>query len=58
VGDSANDIDAAIAAGVKSVAVTFGYTDKPAEELGADVVISKFSDLIPQMEILSGRMLY
>ena len=58
VGDSANDIDAAIAAGVKSVAVTFGYTDKPAEELGADVVISKFSDLIPQLEILSGRMLY
>ncbi|MGI9371170.1 MAG: phosphoglycolate phosphatase [Hyphomicrobiales bacterium] len=58
IGDSANDIDAAKAANVKSVAVTFGYTDKPAGELGADAVISKFPDLIPQLEILTGRMLY
>jgi phosphoglycolate phosphatase len=58
IGDSANDIDAARAASVKSVAVTFGYTDVPAEELGADAVISKFPDLIPQLEVLSGRMLY
>ena len=58
VGDSSNDIDAAKAAGVKSVAVTFGYSDTPTEELGADVVINKFSDLCPQLEILTGRMLY
>jgi len=58
VGDSPNDINAAKAAGVKSIAVTFGYTDVPARDLGADAVIERYRDLVPELEIVSGRMLY
>ena len=42
VGDSNTDISTAKAAGVPSIAVTFGYTDVPAEELGADAVIGDY----------------
>lgn len=42
VGDSENDIDAAIAAEVPSIAVTFGYSNKPVHELGADQLIDGF----------------
>ncbi len=45
VGDSNNDIDAAIAAGISSVAVTFGYSDRPVEKLGATVIINHFNEL-------------
>ncbi|MCJ2113126.1 phosphoglycolate phosphatase [Methylobacterium sp. E-025] len=45
VGDSRADIDAAKAAGIPVVAVTFGYTDTPVDQLGPDRVISHFSDL-------------
>jgi phosphoglycolate phosphatase len=45
VGDSASDIGAALNAGVRSVAVSFGYCDGPVEALGADVVIHDFLDL-------------
>ncbi|WP_375465110.1 phosphoglycolate phosphatase [uncultured Methylobacterium sp.] len=45
VGDSRADIDAAKAAGIPVVAVTFGYTDTPVAELGPDRVISHFSEL-------------
>ncbi len=45
VGDSANDIDMARAAGVPVVAVDFGYTEIPIGELSADRVISTFRDL-------------
>ena len=42
VGDSHNDIEAARRANVPSVAVTFGYTDVPAAELGANRVIDRY----------------
>jgi phosphoglycolate phosphatase len=45
VGDSANDVDSARAANVPVVAVTFGYTETPAHELGADAVIDRFDEL-------------
>lgn len=45
VGDSANDVAAARAAGVPVVVVTFGYTATPAHELGADAVIDRFDAL-------------
>ncbi len=45
VGDSRTDIDTAKAAGIPVVAVTFGYTDVPVEELGPDRVIAHFSEL-------------
>ncbi len=47
VGDSINDIAAAKAAGAPSVAVDFGYTDIPPQELGANKVISSLHDLPP-----------
>ena len=45
IGDSINDVAAAKAAGIKVVAVTFGYTTTPALELGADAVIDSFEEL-------------
>jgi phosphoglycolate phosphatase len=42
IGDSHTDISTAKAAGVPSIAVTFGYTDVPAEELGAEAVIGDY----------------
>lgn len=45
IGDSINDVAAAKAAGIKVVAVTFGYTTTPAVELGADAVIDSFAEL-------------
>jgi phosphoglycolate phosphatase len=45
VGDSSNDVDAAKAAHVPVIAVTFGYTETPAQDLGADAVIDRFEDL-------------
>lgn len=45
VGDSANDVDAARAARLPVVAVTFGYTRTPAKNLGADRVIEHFDQL-------------
>lgn len=50
VGDSASDTRAAQAAGVPVIAVTFGYTGIPVEELGADAVISHYDELIPAID--------
>lgn len=52
VGDSHNDIDAARDAGVKSIAVSFGYTEIPPHDLGADRVIDHFDELIPAIDAL------
>jgi phosphoglycolate phosphatase len=46
VGDSITDADTARAAGVPFVAVSFGFSDRPAEALGADAVIDRYSELI------------
>jgi phosphoglycolate phosphatase len=45
VGDSANDLLAARAAGLPCVLVGFGYSPIPARELGADLVIDRMGDL-------------
>lgn len=55
VGDSRADIDAAKAAGIPVVGVTFGYTDTPVDELGADRVISHYSELAGAVEALVPR---
>lgn len=39
VGDSPADIDAARAAAIRSIAVRGGYTEVPADDLGADTVV-------------------
>jgi phosphoglycolate phosphatase len=45
VGDSATDVDTAIAAGVPVVAVTFGYSPTPVADLGATALINHFDEL-------------
>ncbi|MFL6858519.1 MAG: phosphoglycolate phosphatase [Allosphingosinicella sp.] len=45
VGDSITDADTARAAGLPFVAVSFGFSDRPAAELGADAVIDHFDAL-------------
>lgn len=50
VGDSITDIKTARNAGVPVVAVDFGYTETPVNELGPDVVVSHYDDMIAAME--------
>jgi phosphoglycolate phosphatase len=50
VGDSINDTDAARAAGIPCVALTFGFSDRPADQLGASALIDHFDQLIPVLE--------
>jgi phosphoglycolate phosphatase len=45
VGDSRTDVDAARAAAVPVVAVTFGYTSQPVATFGPDVLIDHFDEL-------------
>lgn len=52
VGDSSYDVRAAKNAGVPVVAVSFGYNDMPAAELGADAVIDHYDELIDALERL------
>ena len=46
VGDSSTDVDAAKAAGVPVIAVSFGFPDRPVHNLGADAVIDHYDELI------------
>ena len=48
VGDSETDVTTARAAGIPVVLVNWGYTIRPASELGADAVIDAF-DQLPAM---------
>ncbi len=52
VGDSIYDITAGRAAGVPTVAVSFGFLDRPVADLGADAVIDTYADLVPTLEAL------
>lgn len=52
VGDSSYDVRAARAAGVPCAIFSFGYNDAPAHELGADVVLDHFDELVPALERL------
>jgi len=45
IGDSETDVAVARNAGVPVAVVDFGYTARPASELGADAVISSFAEL-------------
>jgi phosphoglycolate phosphatase len=52
VGDSVYDTTAAKNAGVPSVAVSFGFLDRPVTELGADAVIDRYVELVPALRAL------
>ncbi|MEA3062359.1 MAG: phosphoglycolate phosphatase [Sphingomonadales bacterium] len=45
VGDSITDADTARAARLPFVAVSFGFSDRPVEALGADAAIDRYDDL-------------
>ena len=47
IGDSIHDVEAAHGAGLPAVLVSWGYTARPASELGAEAVIQRF-DALPQ----------
>ena len=52
IGDSGTDIKTARAAGVRVIAVDFGYTDVPVKELGPDRVIAHFDQLMQACDTL------
>jgi phosphoglycolate phosphatase len=52
VGDSITDTEAARAAGIGCVALTFGFSDRPARELGATALIDHWAELLPTLERL------
>lgn len=54
VGDSIVDADTARAAGVPFVAVSFGFADRPIDQLGADAVIDDYAELVPALLRISG----
>jgi phosphoglycolate phosphatase len=55
VGDSANDVATARAAGVPAVVVSYGYATVPAADLGADAVIDAFADILAWLDSPRGR---
>jgi phosphoglycolate phosphatase len=52
VGDSATDVKTAKAAGVPSIVVSFGYTEIPPRDLGADAVIDDYGAFWETLESL------
>lgn len=54
VGDSANDVNAARAAGLPCVVVSFGYTQIAPKDLGGDRLIDHFAELHPALIALGG----
>ena len=55
VGDSIHDVEAAHGAGLPAVLVSWGYTDRPASELGAEAVIQKFDGLPEALQQIAAR---
>lgn len=53
VGDSSVDIATARAAGVPSIAVSFGFADAPPHAMGADRVIDSYSELFGALASLA-----
>ena len=52
VGDSITDTDTAKAAQLPCVALSFGFSDRPPSELGADRLIDHWDELIPALASL------
>jgi len=55
IGDSIHDVEAAHAAGLPAVLVSWGYTTTPAHQLGAEAVIERFDALPHALEALAAR---
>jgi phosphoglycolate phosphatase len=54
IGDTANDVSAAKAAGIPAIVCRFGYTKGAAENLNGDLIIDHFDDLIRTINDFSG----
>ena len=52
VGDSITDADTAKAAGIPFIAVSFGFSDRPVEELGPARIIDSYGELISTLRQL------
>ncbi len=52
VGDSITDTDTGRNANIPTVAVSFGFSDRPVDQLDAAALIHHFDDLIPTLELL------
>ena len=52
VGDSIVDAEAARAARLPFVAVSFGFSDRPVEALGADAVIDSYAELVQALNLI------
>ena len=50
VGDTANDVDAAKSANIKSIAVNGGYTHVDINSLGADYTLETMEEIIDLFE--------
>ena len=50
LGDTENDTGAARAAGIPSIAVSFGFAPCTPEEIGADAGIDHYDELVPLLE--------
>ncbi|SKA21845.1 phosphoglycolate phosphatase [Enhydrobacter aerosaccus] len=55
IGDSIHDVEAAHGAGLPAVLVSWGYTARPAAELGAEAVIERFSALPQALAAIASR---
>lgn len=55
IGDSIHDAEAAHRAGIPAVLVSWGYTARPARDLGADDVIDRFDALPDALNRLAAR---
>lgn len=53
VGDMHHDVEAAHAAGVAAVLVTYGYAQRPPDRVGAERVIDRFADLPAALHALA-----
>ena len=54
VGDSIVDVATARAAMVPIITVSFGFADRPASELGGDILIHHYDELLPALRRLDG----
>ncbi len=52
VGDSASDVNSAIAANMPVIGVSFGYTAIPMRELGPNIVIDHFDEFIEAVNVV------
>ncbi|MCG5239256.1 phosphoglycolate phosphatase [Azospirillum doebereinerae] len=56
VGDNGNDVKAARGAGIPVVAMSYGYPRMPVADLGADLVLDRFTDLPAGLERLAATV--